>query len=472
MFSSQILLVLLGLGILALVCSLMPVSPTPKSALLFLIAAIASAFLPVIFGIIAGGIVAGLIFADSLIARTKVKVKRNFPTQIFRGVPAEYQLTTKTKSNFLTKVVARQPMCSEIQLTNKEGVEKFKGSLLGLRRGNFAIPPYALRIYGPMRLAVWHRPSKEEHSIKVMPDLPAAQQIATSIAHGRFGAAGLKRRGPLGLGTNFESVREYFPDDDMRHVNWAATNRVGYPMTNQYRVEQDRDVICLLDTGRLMMAPLVQKVTTGIVGGKVFKSEITNGDLIEDIDVEVGATRLDCAIDSLCAIAAVSEVMGDRIGVISFDSQIKKHLKPRRSGANSVVKTVFDLEPIPVDSDFEAAFSRIGKSKRSMVIIFTDFLDEASAGPLIRSLPAITKKHKVVVASIIDSDIEKLDSELNDNFEDDRLLKVTINQMKNAAEKVVSLVAQTGAEVVYVNRDELSVECVRKYLDAKQQGKI
>ena len=27
-------------------------------------------------------------------------------------------------------------------------------------------------------------------------------------------------------------------------------------MSNQYRIEQDRDVVCLLDAGRLMAAPL------------------------------------------------------------------------------------------------------------------------------------------------------------------------------------------------------------------------
>ena len=62
-------------------------------------------------------------------------------------------------------------------------------------------------------------------------------------------------RGPLGLGTDFESVRDYTPDDDIRQLNWRATARVGRPMSNQYRLERDRDVVCLVDCGRLMAAP-------------------------------------------------------------------------------------------------------------------------------------------------------------------------------------------------------------------------
>src|SRR5207253_8103026 len=48
-------------------------------------------------------------------------------------------------------------------------------------------------------------------------------------------------RGPLGLGTEFELIREYEPDDDIRQVNWRATARLGRPMSNQYRLEQDRE---------------------------------------------------------------------------------------------------------------------------------------------------------------------------------------------------------------------------------------
>ncbi len=468
MFSTQVLLIILGLGALAIVCSIMPVSPTPLSSILFIIPAVAGLFLPFIFSIIFTCAIIGMMIVDAIFARVKINVKRTFPTQIYRGVPANYTISTRDKnaksgykSSSLVRVVARQPMCSEITLTKKQGKSYFKGELIGLRRGQFQVPPYALRIYGPLGLAMWHRPSNATTNINVMPDLPAAQRIALSIAQGRFGAEGLKRRGPLGLGTNFESVREYFPDDDMRHVNWAATNRVGHPMTNQYRVEQDRDVICLLDTGRLMMAPLTVDI----------EAKLENE--LEELNIEVGATRLDIAIDSLCAIATVSEVLGDRIGVISFDSQIRKHLKPRRSGSRSVVKTIYDIEAIPVDTDFEAAFARIGKSKRSLVLIYTDFLDAASAGPLIRSLPSIVKKHKVIVASITDNDVEKIISDKQrETIAENFYIKENAKLMKDSSLEVVSLIERAGAEVVYVDRDDLSIECVKRYLDAKQRGRI
>ena len=81
------------------------------------------------------------------------------------------------------------------------------------------------------------------------PDLLAARRLALSVRQGRFRDQGISARGPLGLGTEFELVRDYLPDDDIRQVNWRATARLGRPMSNQYRIEQDRDVIVVVDAG-------------------------------------------------------------------------------------------------------------------------------------------------------------------------------------------------------------------------------
>ena len=59
----------------------------------------------------------------------------------------------------------------------------------------------------------------------VYPDLPAARRLALAVRQGRFREQGRLTRGPLGLGTDFESIRDYAPDDDVRQINWRATDR-------------------------------------------------------------------------------------------------------------------------------------------------------------------------------------------------------------------------------------------------------
>ena len=70
--------------------------------------------------------------------------------------------------------------------------------------------------------------------IVVYPDIITARRLAHAVVTGRFSTEGLRRGGLLGIGTEFESIRDYTPDDDIRQVNWSATARLGRPMTNQY----------------------------------------------------------------------------------------------------------------------------------------------------------------------------------------------------------------------------------------------
>ena len=195
---------------------------------------------------------------------------------------------------------------------------------------------------------------------------------------GRFRDEGRRSRGPLGLGTDFESIRDYSPDDDVRQLNWRATERLGRPMSNTYRVERDRDVVCVVDCGRLMASPL--------------------GEL----------TRLDAAVDAAVSVATVADAVGDRAGVLAFDQEIRRSLSPRRAGGAAVVQALFDLEPRPVESDYELAFRHVGETKRAFVLVLTDLLDESAARPLASALPLLARRHALAVASATDVDLEGL----------------------------------------------------------------
>ena len=131
-------------------------------------------------------------------------------------------------------------------------------TLVARRRGRHVAPAARrARRTGPLGLAAWtHQVGEAAERARLSGPARARAGSRARSARGKFRDEGLRRRGPLGLGTEFESVREYSPDDDIRQVNWRATARLGRPMTNQYRVERDRDVVCVVDCGRLMAAPL------------------------------------------------------------------------------------------------------------------------------------------------------------------------------------------------------------------------
>ena len=173
------------------------------------------------------------------------------PTHLARGVPAAFRLEPAEP----VRVRVRQPLPPDLELEPAQADGVLAGQLVARRRGRHTLPPPVAQAHRPARArrvdASGRRGGRRARLSGPAGGPPARERVRA----GKFRDEGLRRRGPLGLGTEFESVREYSPDDDIRQVNWRATARLGRPMSNQYRIERDRDVVCVVDCGRLMAAP-------------------------------------------------------------------------------------------------------------------------------------------------------------------------------------------------------------------------
>ena len=293
-----------------------------------------------------------------------------------RGVPAALRARTTAPASGTVRI--RQAAPPDLELAPREADGALDATLVARRRGRHELPAPATRTRGPLGLATWDHRVGTAAEVSVYPDLAMAWRIARSVREGRFREQGVSARGPLGLGTDFELVRDYLPDDDVRQVNWRATARLGRPMSNQYRVEQDRDVVVLVDAGRLSAAALP---------------------LAGDAPGRPRGTVLDAALDVLAAVALVADEVGDRCGAIAFDDRIRAALAPRRRGGAVVVRALHDLEPRLVDADHAAAFRRVEGAKRAFVLILSDLLEPVAARSLAEAVPVLAKRHVVVVAS-------------------------------------------------------------------------
>ncbi|MGZ6954139.1 MAG: DUF58 domain-containing protein [Acidimicrobiia bacterium] len=416
-----------------------PLLPTPRAALAATAVLVAAIGLP-------GGLVAGLgvvlaaaFLVDAVVARPVPTVTRVVPHQVVRGARTAVTVALDGDHPGLTRV--RQPRGAEVLLDPAESDDELHTSLVAPRRGRHTIGPVALRCTGPLGLAAWYRSVGDPVSLVVYPDVPGARRLASAVRQGRFREAGELTRGPLGLGTDFESIRDYLPDDDIRQVNWRATQRQGRPMSNQYRVEQDRTVIGLLDAGRLMAAP-------------------------------IGAqTRLDLALDAFIAVAFVADEVGDRAGVIAFADGIRRQVRPRRRAADAIVRSVFDIEPELTDAAYEVAFRAVGAGKRSLVMIFTDLLDEAAASELLRAIPVLARRHAVMVVSVLDPELEDLvrtpPREPLDVYRAAAALDVLAPR-----ESLRHRLTRLGTIVVEARPEQLAEASVRAYLTAKLRSQL
>ena len=427
-------LALLTVGLVALGSS--GLGPTPRAAwLLGGCALTALVSPPIAIGAAAAGCAAFVV--DAWMARARPSLTRTVARVFARGGARPLRVDGEAAGTLRV----RQPVPPDVVCEPSEADVPLDAEITGRRRGRHELPRVATRVTGPLGLAAWFRDAGEPSEMLVFPDVPTARDLALQVRQGRFREAGRRSRGPLGLGTDFESIRDYLPDDDVRQINWSATERTGRPMSNVYRVEQDRDVMCVVDGGRLMAAP----IGTG--------------------------TRLDVAADAAVSVALVADAVGDRCGLIAFDTVIRRELAPQRGGGDAVVRALFDFEPAASDADYELAFLRVGRGKRAFVLVLTDLLDEAAATSLLEAVPVLVRRHAVAIASARDPEIDALIQTRPTQPSEVYTASAAVHVL-DARALVVASLRRLGADVIEAPAERLGRACVAAYLRAKQRARL
>jgi len=412
------------------------VTPTTRCAWLLAVVAVAGLALPAWAAVGGALVVLAAMLVDGLSVRAAPPFERKLDAVLSRGVAAPLEIEAGTHD--ARRVLLRQPATPALEVRTDGGRRELRGEILPITRGRHILPGVAGASDGPFGLARWHHRSGAPIELLVYPDLLTARRLALRLRQGRASPGGRLRRGPLGLGTEFESIRDYSPDDDIRRVNWRASARLGRPMSNQYRVEQDQEVVCLVDSGRLMGAPLAR------------------------------GTLLDAALDATTAVALVADELGDRCGAIAFDASVRRTIQPHRLGGRRVVRGLFDLQATLEDSDFERAFVRVGSSRRGLVLVFTDLIDEHAARSLVAAAPMLTRRHAVIVAGVGDP---VLDAPAPDPAGSSPEALAVLSVLA-ARESASTRIRRLGAEVLLAPGGSLPERCVQAYLRAKARARL
>ena len=143
-------------------------------------------------------------------------------------------------------------------------------------------------------------------------------------------------------------------------------------------------------------------------------------------------------------------------------------MEPRRFGGRTAVQALFDLQPLPVESDFERAFLRVGSSRRSLVLVFTDLIDERAARSLVAAAPMLTRRHAVAVVGVSDPAIEQAAA----GEDDDPALELAALSVLRTRDRVIAQIRRAGADVVLAPAALLPERCVQAYLRAKSRARL
>ena len=118
-----------------------------------------------------------------------------------------------------------------------------------VRRGDLHCATLAVRAIGPLGLAGRQRSMAAAAGVRVLPPFLSRKHLPSRLARLRD----IDGQIPVlvrGQGTEFDSLREYVPGDDVRSIDWRATARRADVVVRTWRPERDRRVVIVLDTGR------------------------------------------------------------------------------------------------------------------------------------------------------------------------------------------------------------------------------
>jgi len=313
--------------------------------------------------------------------------------------------------------------------------------LLPRRRGDLRAVGVTVRSLGPLGLAARQRTREVPGAVRSLPPFESRKHLPSRLARLRDldGRAAVRVRGQ---GTEFDSLREYVRGDDVRSIDWRASARNRNVVVRTWQPERDRRVVLVLDTSR------------------------TSAGRVEDVP------RLDSAMDAALLLAALAARAGDRIDFVAGDRRVRARV--RSAGARNVAAnlqdTMADLEPVIAEADWASlagAVSGFGR-QRALVVLLTPLEPSAVEEGLLPVLPALTRHHRVVLASVKDPALERLAA-----------TRGTVDEVYDAAaaeqvllrrRRTADLLHALGVDVVDADAEHLPPALADHYLSLKARG--
>jgi uncharacterized protein (DUF58 family) len=313
------------------------------------------------------------------------------------------------------------------------------------RRGRFDVTELVVRVRGPLGLSARQRARHRVDPVRVYPPFRSRDEAELRIRKARLLEMGLRTAQGRGGGTEFDQLREYTPDDELKRMDWAATARAGKAIVRTYRAERNQVVINLLDNGRVM-------------AGRV-----------DDVP------KVEHAMDAVMMLTAVSTRLGDRAGLVAFDREVRAVVPPGhgRAQLGRVTEAMYALEPRLDESDYLGAFTETLARfrRRSMLVIYTDLVEQAVRETLLPALPLIARSHLVVIASVQDTDVVRWARDPAAD-EEQAYRKAAALGALDERRRVRARLRGLGATVIDAPPRKLAPQLADAYLRVKASGRL
>ena len=313
------------------------------------------------------------------------------------------------------------------------------------QRGEQALGGAGLRVLAGLQLWVTQLRYELDQHVRVYPLIEELMGGDLFAHRRRLWGIGQHHSRKYGRGTDFDHLRDYTPDDEFRSINWKATARRGRPVVNQFQVDQSRDLMLLVDCGRLMHTEIA------------------------------GRPRIDRYLDAAVHLAYLALSQKDRVGLIAFSSETRRYVPPSRRARqlDAIIDAVFDLRAEFVESDYARvlAMLRSRHSKRGLVVLFTDLVDSVSSQRAVANLSRLSRTHLPVIVILDDPQIGQM-AESRTRTPDDPYIKASAELILAQKRRTIAELRSQGILIVNVAAEHLNAAVLDQYLQVKARNLI
>ena len=248
-----------------------------------------------------------------------------------------------------------------------------------------------------------------------------------------------------GMGMEFAEVREYYPGDDIRAIDWNVTARTGKPFIKKYDEERELTVMLIVDVS-----------ASGFFG--------TGDSLKSDIMIELA---------SILSFSAIKN--NDKVGLLLFSDKIEEFIPPKK-GKSHVLRVIREMiyhKANDRKTDISIALEHIQKvlKRKSIIFLLSDFWDDSYQ----QTMKLINKKHDLINIQILDKAeiaIPKLGMVKFHDAETQKSAWIDTNnkQVQNISTKYIQNKNKVIKEFCKKNKiDFISIDTAEGYLNPLEQ---
>lgn len=313
------------------------------------------------------------------------------------------------------------------------------------RRGQYGFGALHVRVDGALGLGASIGRCEASAQVRVYPSLRGPQRYELAFRRGALHGVGIRTTRLPGGSGELDQLREYVAGDALRDLSWKASAKRLRPITRVHGLEQSQSVLIALDAGRLMAAR---------------------------VDA---LCKLDHAIHAALLLAWVALRAGDRVGLLVFEQQVSCFVPPARGPRQykRLLESVYAVEASDAYVDFRAltSFVRSNVPRRSVLLMFSDLLDESQALPLAAELPKLRSKHLPVCVTLRDSaTLELVDAQARSA--EQVYLRAAAADVVAERALIKRQLERKGVQVIEAHAAALSVETVNRYLALKRRRSL